>query len=432
MDILITDVTEMGGGNYCVAGWDIAARRMVRPLPNARNWTGALLGQHGISPGKLVRVEPQGTSNGIYPHLTEDTPIALASIKTSTKLFSDWLGASAPSVATDLSTGFDGHLQWNSEWNGVKQGVHTQPGTQCPSWVAVRIEKASLSFANPFDKLNGCSMTDQRPINLRFRTRRSKRHGAEAAWRRSTMRFPRGMSSRPGGVGAAVWQSSEMFCDVERRLVKRIGVIMVPERTEVFTVGHSTHSWERFVALLSAANVTAIADVRSSPYSRHFPHFNRDELRAGLGTDGISYVFLGKELGGRPNERRFYCEGIADYEKMAQASEFSKGLDRVIEGAKKYRIALMCSERDPLDCHRCLLVGRALARGAIRVSHILDNGRVVDHAEIEDRLLELSGRNADDLFASRSERLAAAYRERARKVAFAEPQADPRSPMTAE
>ena len=81
------------------------------------------------------------------------------------------------------------------------------------------------------------------------------------------------------------------------------------------------------------------------------------------------YVFLGKELGGRPNKRRFYCDGVADYKKMAQASEFKKGLDRVIEGAKKYRIALMCSERDPSDCHRCLLVGRALATRDSREAH---------------------------------------------------------------
>jgi len=207
---------------------------------------------------------------------------------------------------------------------------------------------------------------------------------------------------------------------------------MPTDTTEAFTIGHSTHSWERFVALLRSANVTAIADVRTSPYSRLYPHFNRDDLREGLRLDGISYVFLGKELGGRPSERRFYCEGVADYEKMAQASEFSKGLDRVIEGAKKYRIALMCSERDPLDCHRCLLVGRALAQRGVRVSHILDNGNVVSHTEIEDKLLELSGRNTDDFFALRAERLATAYRQRARKVAFAEPQPDPGGPIAAE
>jgi uncharacterized protein (DUF488 family) len=200
----------------------------------------------------------------------------------------------------------------------------------------------------------------------------------------------------------------------------------------VFTIGHSTHSWERFIALLRGANVTAIADVRTSPYSRLYPHFNRDDLRQELRLDCISYVFLGKELGGRPSERKFYCEGVADYEKMAQASAFGEGLDRVVEGAKKYRIALMCSERDPLDCHRCLLVSRALAQRGVQVRHILDNGNIVSQDEIEEKLLDLSGRKAEELFAPRAERLDEAYRERARKVAFAEPQPDPGGPIAAE
>lgn len=151
--LLITDVTEMGGGNYCVAGWDIAAKRMVRPLPNGGNWAGALRAQHGIVAGKLIRVVPQGTSNGIYPHRTEDTPIDPASISASNSVFSDWLGESAPQVATDLDTAFAGNLQWNKEWDGVKQGVHTLPGVQCSSLVAVRIPRSNLSFSQPFDKL---------------------------------------------------------------------------------------------------------------------------------------------------------------------------------------------------------------------------------------------------------------------------------------
>jgi len=204
------------------------------------------------------------------------------------------------------------------------------------------------------------------------------------------------------------------------------------EGTEVLTVGHSALSYERFLSLLRHAEVTAVADVRSAPYSRQHPHFSRDELCAELRLDGISYVFLGKGLGGRPNERRYYNEGVADYEKMAQDPEFSKGLDRVIEGAKKYRIALMCSERDPLDCHRCLLVGRALAQRGIRVSHILGDGRIISHEQIEDGLLKLSGNSDVDLFAPRPERLADAYRKRARKVAFAEPHSVTHSPITAE
>jgi len=204
------------------------------------------------------------------------------------------------------------------------------------------------------------------------------------------------------------------------------------EAVEVLTIGHSTHPWERFVALLQGAKVNAVADVRTSPYSRHTPHFNRDKLHDELRREGISYVFLGKELGGRPDERTFYCEGIADYERMAQVPEFSKGLDRVVEGAKKHNIALMCSEQDPLDCHRCLLVARALRDRGIRVGHILSDGALVTHAEIEEKLLELSGRNTEDLFASRAERLAMAYRERARKVAFAQSGSDSNGPIAAE
>lgn len=206
---------------------------------------------------------------------------------------------------------------------------------------------------------------------------------------------------------------------------------MLSEATEVFTIGHSTHSWERFIALLRDVNVTAVADVRSSPYSRLSPQFNRESLREELRKDGISYVFLGKELGGRPTERGLYCDGVADYEKMAQTSDFNKGIDRVLDGARKYRIALMCSERDPLDCHRCLLVGRALAKRGIHVNNILHNGAVVSQNQIEDRLLESSGRNADDFFAPRDDRLASAYRERARKVAFTE-RPDPSGPIAAE
>jgi uncharacterized protein (DUF488 family) len=196
------------------------------------------------------------------------------------------------------------------------------------------------------------------------------------------------------------------------------------EPIDVLTIGHSSHPWERFVALLRSANVTAVADVRTSPFSRRHPHFNRDTLRDALRQEGISYVFLGKELGGRPADRNFYCDGVADYEKMARETEFHKGLDRVVDGARKYRITLMCSEHDPLDCHRCLLVGRALAERGVRVSHILGDGKIVGHTVIEDRLLELSGRNTDDLFALRAERLTTAYRERARKVAFAAPRPD--------
>jgi uncharacterized protein (DUF488 family) len=139
-----------------------------------------------------------------------------------------------------------------------------------------------------------------------------------------------------------------------------------------------------------------------------------------LQMDGIAYSFLGKELGGRPTGSQYYCDGVADYERMAQSREFAHGLQRVLDGARKYRIALMCSEHDPLDCHRYLLVGRALAARGVAVKHILVDGTIADHREIEQQLLKSEGQHGGDLFLAPGERLAEAYRKRARKIAYAE------------
>jgi uncharacterized protein (DUF488 family) len=203
-------------------------------------------------------------------------------------------------------------------------------------------------------------------------------------------------------------------------------------RLSVLTIGHSTHSYERFVEMLRGAGVTAVADVRSAPYSRRYPHFNSDTLRQELSLDRIRYSFLGKELGGRPVGAQFYCDGVADYEKMARNEEFSKGLIRVVEGAHKYRIAVMCSEYDPLDCHRCLLVGRALYERDIEVKHIVSDGRMIEQSEIELKLLQMAGLKNDDMFEPLELRVASAYKQRARKVAFAEPRNRGRDTVAAE
>lgn len=195
---------------------------------------------------------------------------------------------------------------------------------------------------------------------------------------------------------------------------------MADAAVEVLTIGHSTLPYERFLALLRQASVTAIADVRTAPFSRHFPHFNQDSLRNELRLDDVAYVFLGDQLGGRPKGERFFCNGVADYEKMAETDTFARGLERVIEGARKYRIAMMCSEHDPLDCHRCLLVGRALQERGVTVRHILGSGEIVDQRQVEDKLMEMSGKSDIDLFEPPAKRLAAAYRDRAMKVAFSE------------
>jgi uncharacterized protein (DUF488 family) len=146
------------------------------------------------------------------------------------------------------------------------------------------------------------------------------------------------------------------------------------------------------------------------------PWFSAKALAQRLAGEGIAYIALGEQLGGRPRDPKLYRNGVADYEAMAARAEFVAGLERVVDEIARHRVCLMCAEREPLDCHRCLLVGRALTERGPTLGHIRADGTVEPHAATEDRLLALAGDDAD-LFRDRAERLAHAYRRRAQAVA---------------
>src|SRR5262245_21678487 len=183
---------------------------------------------------------------------------------------------------------------------------------------------------------------------------------------------------------------------------------------DLFTIGHSNHPIDRFLTLLNDAGITALVDVRSQPSSRRYPWFSAKRLRDALAHENIAYVPIGDALGGRPRDPALFQDGVADYEAMASRPEFSAGIERVMTGMQRFRVCLMCAEREPLDCHRCLLVAPALAARGLKLGHILADGSVVPHATIEERLLELAGR--DDLFSDPAARLRQAYRRRSRAV----------------
>jgi uncharacterized protein (DUF488 family) len=187
---------------------------------------------------------------------------------------------------------------------------------------------------------------------------------------------------------------------------------------DLLTIGHSNIPADRFVGLLRDAGAEAIADVRSTPASRHFPWFSKNNLAARLQHEGMAYLPFGDTLGGRPREAALYRDGIADYEAMARRPEFRSGLDRLCDAAARQCVCLLCAEREPLDCHRCLLVSRALAERGINVGHIRHDGAVTPHAAIEQELLADYGEGIDLFSAGQSDRLAAAYRRRARAVAY--------------
>jgi uncharacterized protein (DUF488 family) len=187
---------------------------------------------------------------------------------------------------------------------------------------------------------------------------------------------------------------------------------------DFFTIGHSNIPIERFVALLRQAGVTALADVRSVPASRRFPWFSKNNLATRLARDGIDYVAMGDVLGGRPRDARLYRDGVADYEATAKEPRYEDGLARLIAEASHSRVCLMCAEREPLDCHRCLLVARSLAERALTVGHILHDGTIEPHAETERRLLALAGEGCDLFAHGQRERLAAAYHRRTQAIAY--------------
>ena len=187
----------------------------------------------------------------------------------------------------------------------------------------------------------------------------------------------------------------------------------------IFSIGHSNHSLERFLALLSKRQVTVVADVRSAPYSRFRPHFNRDALASALVGRGLGYAFCGRELGGRPDDPACYKDGRVQYERVARTSGFRDGVARIIDRAARDRIALMCAEKEPLECHRTLLVARAFDEAGVAVVHILADGALEPHGRTMDRLLAAFDLNPDgELFRGREELVAHAIGLQTQRVGF--------------
>jgi uncharacterized protein (DUF488 family) len=202
----------------------------------------------------------------------------------------------------------------------------------------------------------------------------------------------------------------------------------------VFTVGHSTHPQARLIELLRQHEITALCDVRSKPYSRINPQFNREEIKMRLKDVGIWYVFLGEELGARSKDPSAYLKGRVQYDKLAGTELFKRGLARVRDGLSKYRLALMCAEKDPLDCHRFVLISRHLVRLGIEVQHIQADGGLETHQAAVERLIGRLRLPESDMFRSQEEILEDAYRIQERHIAYTldEPAGDdPSNPKVA-
>jgi uncharacterized protein (DUF488 family) len=177
----------------------------------------------------------------------------------------------------------------------------------------------------------------------------------------------------------------------------------------VFTIGHSNHEFATFRALLTRHAVDAVADVRSVPYSRRYPQFAKRPLAEALDGAGVGYLWLGDALGGRQDAFAGIDDPAARYDRVAESTGFQAGLDRVLTEAGARRVALMCAEREPMQCHRALLVSRHLAVRGAEICHIHADGVLELQGDFESRLTDAAGTAPPPLFDDANSRAAALH-----------------------
>ncbi len=186
----------------------------------------------------------------------------------------------------------------------------------------------------------------------------------------------------------------------------------------VYTIGHSNGTAERLMGLLIQHGVGTVADVRSQPFSRFNPQFNREDLARVLKASGLEYLFLGHELGARSSNSACYRDGRAQYSLIAKTPLFEQGIERLQAAMEDRRVAILCAEKEPLTCHRSILIGRYLHERDFDVRHILEDGSLEDHDASLLRLLALHGMQENNLFHTRDELVAIAYEKQAEQIEF--------------
>lgn len=190
----------------------------------------------------------------------------------------------------------------------------------------------------------------------------------------------------------------------------------------IFTVGHSNYEAEQFIKILHSHSIKMLVDVRSAPYSKYCLQFNKDVIEQVLVNNGIKYLFLGKELGARPRDQNCYVNGKVSFDKLQNSEPFKQGILRLLVQMKKGNIVIMCSEKEPINCHRAILISRVLIRQGVTVKHILSEAELLDHKELEEQLLKkykiektlFDNESSDDL------NLQEAYQEQEKVISYQE------------
>lgn len=194
----------------------------------------------------------------------------------------------------------------------------------------------------------------------------------------------------------------------------------------IYTIGYATKTIETFISQLKKHAIDVVADIRSVPYSKVFYDYHRETLAAHLRAHDVRYVYLGEELGPRSKDSSHYDRsGQVQFDRLMQSTLFLQGIERLTAGVGKgFNIALLCAEKDPVSCHRSLLVGYYLIREGLssddtelEVLHIMHDGSLETQQALEWRLVERNNIDAD-LFMSDDERKQQAYEKHLKKNAY--------------
>ena len=192
----------------------------------------------------------------------------------------------------------------------------------------------------------------------------------------------------------------------------------------LFTIGHSNHSLENFKKILSDNNIHYVLDVRSIPRARFVPHFNEKQLSHYLNSINVNYANMGKYFGARQTQKEYYSqEGYLDFELFRESDLFQIGLNTTLKLLENSNVLLLCMERDPIDCHRAIMVGRGFELSRIKVNHILFDSTIITQDELNHRLLDkyFPARDQLSLFSNQekdNELLIKAYRNRNKEVGY--------------
>lgn len=192
----------------------------------------------------------------------------------------------------------------------------------------------------------------------------------------------------------------------------------------VYSLGHSNHSIEKTVSLLKVYRVDLVWDVRSVPYSKSNPVMNAESLSKLLQENDLGYEWVGESFGGKPKDRELYTEGYADFEKICKTKKFQLTKHKLFQELERgHFVCLMCAEKDPIDCHRAIMIGRNLSLDGVIVDHILENRSTISQRDLDSNIVKrFYPIRSTYLFLGKMEdAIAIAYRKMNREIGYRVP-----------